>query len=449
MEIVEERQLEDEYVTQWCFQHRKRHRRSFPCRQLAWMRAVVIASAATVVVMMITEEDTGKFLSPFGATTIQNKHRGHDSEHGNRYFCEYLMNNRKQQQTTETLSVLPPLQYHDMDCGNDYGSSRLGNYLMRWYLTRSIAARANVTLSGSCHSNKVLQWIPQQHLLPGDVVNDIDAVTAVHAAWQDTCALCLSNVTKISDMCVFPHGVHIDVTATAPAINMASMVPTIQRDMQGLLHAVLERHPQLHFELDDVAIHMRLGDIGSIASSKYGLVPFSVYAKYIDEIILPSSKENFTIGLVTAPFFQQRGRRRPNNPYFNQAVVEAVRDFLKSKYSQATITVRNSAKDTHDVVFARLLGANELLLCAPSSYCLVPALGRRSPQNSVMIQSKLFGSLSNSTGWLGIVQKKSDSTFRYMKESMITSTRLQQMSTNEVVQALSSPSDDGRALISQ
>ncbi|KAL3921965.1 MAG: hypothetical protein SGILL_002462 [Bacillariaceae sp.] len=384
--------------------------------------------------MMAVEEDSRRGGSNTGsrvslAATVRSKKRG-DSEHANRYLCAYLLQNQNGRQ----------LHYHDADCGKDYGSSRFGNYLMRWYLTRYIASQANATLTGSC---KVSQgMIPQTNLRPQDLVMDDQTMGGANKpSWQEICSLCLSNVTKVSDMCVFPHGVvgTADDTSTT-TINMAYMVPTIRKDMKGLLQGVLQQTPQLEEEMDDVAIHLRLGDVGSISSGRYGLVPFSVYVKYVDELVIPFvDSEPFTIGIVTAPFQQHRGRHRPNNPHFNQAVVEAATDFLRSKYPKATVTIRNSAQDTHNVVFARLLGAKKLLFCAPSTFCLVPALGRASPKHSIMVQSTLFGSSSSNLGWLGTVQESSsDGAFRYVKESLITSTQLQQMSIDKVVETLSS-----------
>ena len=405
------------------------------------MLAVLVASVILVAAMIMVESDGGAFLS-FGnsgrlsllGSTVQSKRRRRDSEHGNRYLCEYLEENLEH---SAGFQDGPALHYRDIDCGKEYGSSRLGNYLLRWYLTRYIAARANLTLSGSCQYNNVAQWIPQQNLMPNDFVMSSTTLHATNdAAWQEICSICLSNITEVSDKCVFPHGVGME----DPTISVATLVPTIQSDMKGLLHGVLQQTPQLKQEMDDVAIHLRVGDIGSISSGRYGLVPFSVYTKYIDDLVVPhfDSDASFTIGIVTAPFDQNRGRHHPNNPQFNQAVVEAARDFLKDRYPNSTISIRKNAQDTHDVVFARLIGAKRLLFCAPSTFCLVPALGRKPPQHSVMVQSKLFGSSPTSAGWLETVQENSNRTFQYVKESMITSTQLQQMSVDDIIKALSS-----------
>jgi hypothetical protein len=404
-----------------------------------------------------------------------------DSEHGNQYLCEYLSqhiqqdsinnnNNNNNNETTVNSSLTRPSlvsssgkyndniynnnYYIDLDCGYDYGNSRLGNFLTRWYLTRMIAAKAGVTLTGSCKSassvfrwmsttnidpSETIAWITNQQGQQGDVLdndnnNNNNRVLSLYS-WQDTCRLCCSNTTTIRDKCVFPHG------NNDPQIGFAHALPLIQHDMETLSRGVVmtmmtKSHPTIHrVYFDDVAIHMRIGDIGRITSGRYGLIPFGVYKKYIPQ------RFNGSIGIVTAPFQQSRGHR-PNDPTLNEAIVTSAKEYLQRAFPNANVSIRNDPNESHDVVFARLLLAKTMLFCPPSSYCLIPALGRtKAVGKTILVQSSLFGPIP---GWLGTLMddatnnllSQANINLHYVSEPFLTSTTLQKLTLSDVLSRL-------------
>jgi hypothetical protein len=384
--------------------------------------------------------------SPLGSSKMKPKPifsmmENKDSEHSNRYLCEFLFetynDDKNDYVNVGSNAAADSLKYIDMDCGYDYGTHRLGNFLTKWYLTRMIAARAGVVLSGSCKSAfSVFRWMATTNIDPletvarmGELPDDQTNRSSLDS-WKDTCSLCLSNETKVRDLCVFPHGNH------HPAIAFSRAIPLLQDDMASLVKGVMEDPDSQHLMFDDIAIHMRIGDTGKISSGRYGLIPFRTYQKYIP------SGFNGSIGIVTAPFRQSRGRR-PNDPALNEAVVMGAKEYLQAVFPNATISIRNNPQETHDVVFARLLSSKTMLFCAPSSYCLIPALGRnQAVGDTIMVQSSLFGSIP---GWLGDLEQSKDSRLRYVSESLLTSTMLQKLSIPEIVSKLQEPVTRGRS----
>lgn len=396
----------------------------------------------------------------FKKSTLFSK--GRDSEHGNRYICEYLLDGTVHANVTTGNAAValnepspPPRRYLDLDCGRHYGSARLGNFLTRWYLTRKIAAEAGLQLTGSCQSaSSVFRWMSTtdidpletmviimmeqqyyaQHQQSDETNHSVPLPPQQQHAWQDTCAICLASDIKAQDMCTFPHG------NNHPHIGFSKVVPLIQADMKALGSGVTNEvsSAAVPFLFDDVAIHIRVGDVGSMTSGKYGLVPFRIYAKYIP------LGYNRSIGIVTAPFHQRRGRRA-NNPALNEAVVTSAKKYLERAFPNATISVRNDPKEGHDVVFARLLLAKTLLFCAPSTYCLIPALGRsKDVGETIMVQSSLFGP-PRQQGWLSEVEeagrKYGYNRFRHVSEPLLTSTMLQAMALPDILLKLQEPED--------
>ncbi|KAG7338751.1 hypothetical protein IV203_001210 [Nitzschia inconspicua] len=402
-----------------------------------------LSVAALLVIVLVHDFEfvgnlvrTKDFLSS-GSTQIKSMFSldKKDSEHSNQYLCEFLLDNPNRVNGTYDAATFTgnPTNYFDLDCGYDYGASRLGNFLTRWYLTRMIAAKAGVVLSGSCRSaSSVFRWMSTDNVDPLDTIALMEEQTGfrgIQNSWQDTCMVCTSNETKTRDMCVFPHG------NNNPRIGFSNVIPLIQNDMESLSKGVMNNPDNHLFMVDDIAIHMRVGDIGKISSGRYGLIPFRIYQKYIPKGF------NGSIGIITAPFDQSRGRR-PNDPTLNEAVVTSAKEYLQQAFSDATVTIRNSPKETHALVFARLLLSKTLLFCAPSSYCLIPALGRsQAVGETIVVQSPLFGPIP---GWLGDIKSASSDrnySFRYVSEPMITSTVLRNLSLPEILSRLQESSE--------
>ncbi|KAL3920111.1 MAG: hypothetical protein SGILL_003425 [Bacillariaceae sp.] len=316
----------------------------------------------------------------------------------------FLLGNRK---LCRALSEENSTQIHfkENDCGS-LGSISFGNYLSRWYLTRLLAGVGGAILSGSCSGNRAMQWIPTLNIRPEETIIDGDF------SQETFCKSCFEPTQLEGNPCIYPHeGKRI-------RSGLYHIIPTIQKDMTSLLNGVLSEKP---FELDEVAIHVRLGDIMLSSNDLYGLLPFQSYVKYIP----PDSK---SIGIVTAPFDQQRTGSN-NNPTLNEAVVSSLQEYLTKRFPNANVTVRNSKEDTVDVVYGRLLGA-KTLFCGPSTFCLIPALGRTS--NTIVVQAPLFGGSPN---WLDDVAKRYDN-FQYAKEPVIGSNVLYNVTAQGIIYGL-------------
>ena len=405
------------------------------CRCCCWI--LVAFTASLTVVTLLLEDDISSIQMPTASHTIQKWMR--DSEQGNFYLCEWLSQLKNANATTtSTASTLPHhLQYTDLRCSKSYGRGRLGNFLARWYLTRVIAAKANVTLSGGICSNSVTEYMNYIKINPIATRQHLSPTFSV-VSWQDMCRICISNDTSIRDQCVYPHG---DRNLNNSIIGLEPAIPLIQEDMQRLANNVL-----IYSTFDDIAIHVRIGDIGQIFNSRYGLVPFRVYRNYI-----PSHFAG-TIGLITAPFAARRGKR-PNNAAFNEAVITAAQDYLQGAFPHAVVRIRNDPAESHAQVYARLLRA-KLLICAPSTYCLIPALGRINStetntatndittatmiqqHRTIVIQSKLFG-FSSTDGQKQQQQHWLNRYVEYVKEPLLTSTQMQDLNASTILQKLS------------
>jgi len=244
------------------------------------------------------------------------------------------------------------------DCGNQ-GSSILGNHLTRWYMMRIIAASAGAVVSASCSSD-VMDWLQTKDVLPSQA----KVLAEGNFSWSDLCMECISK-----RHCVYPH--------EKPGLESA--IPIIKEDMQGLAQGVITRFSP---EIDDVVIHIRVGDIGRQKHELYGLLPFAFYRKYIPE-------DAKSIGIVTAPFKQKRRDWGHGDAELNAAVVVGAKTYLEAAFPAANVSIWNSIDETMDVAYTRQIAAKRLLICGPSTFCLIPALGRTS--KSIIVQSPLFG----------------------------------------------------------
>jgi hypothetical protein len=320
---------------------------------------------------------------------------------GNRKLCRALST----QHSTDNIS---PYSIHFManDCGT-LGSHSFGNYLSRLYLMRLLAGSNGVTLSGSCASNQVMKWIPTQQIEPNRTAID------GNFAWENLCKSCF-DPTHVLDgnPCIYPHEGNRNTSG------LYHIIPTIQNDMQTLLNGVLSEKA---FEIDDFIIHVRLGDVMLKSNDLYGVVKYHSYVEHIP----PDVK---SIGIVTAPFDQQR-KGSNNNATLNQAVVENLHSYLMERFPSTNITIRNNESDSTDIVFGRLVGA-KTLFCGPSTFCLIPALGRTG--ETIVVQSPLYG---GNTGWLGKVAKRYEN-FRYVPGSIIGSNVMHNSTIEEILSYL-------------
>ena len=302
------------------------------------------------------------------------------------------------------------------DCGNQ-GESILGNHLARWYMMRAVAASAGVTVEEPCVS-PVTNRIPQI-VRPDETHIDGDPSSF---SWRSVCDECVNGPSDA--LCKYPHGV-----ATDNGLNRVASV--IRSDLQRLADEVVSSKVIADADFDDVAIHLRTGDIVRQKHSLYGLDPFHVYAKLILQAVS-------SIGIVTAPFAQRRADWGPGNPDMNHAIVTAAQEYLQDAFPEATVSIRNDENETMDVVYARLVRAN-YTICGPSTFCLFPAIA--SMGESFILHSPLFG---NSPTWIDKVESEVFPEVHYADDAYIGSEVFWDWTDpNDVVKLLRENPDEG------
>jgi hypothetical protein len=263
-------------------------------------------------------------------------------------LCKVLLENEAVlTSSSESTEQRPGIHFVANDCDSQ-GTSVLGNHLTRWYMMRLIAKDAGVRVSANCRSS-VLDWLPTENVDPAQM-----SPLGVNFSWEELCKECTE---ANGGYCVYPHGGKYHDSG------LEHSIPTIQAEMQAMANGVLSKFTP---ELDDVVIHIRTGDIVRQDHELYGLVPNFVYDKYV-------SNNTQSIGIVTAPFDQERADWGHGDADLNKAVVMSAKAHLERTFPHAKVTIRNDANESIDVVWTRKIVA-KLLFCGPSTFCLVPAL---------------------------------------------------------------------------
>ena len=192
-----------------------------------------------------------------------------------------------------------------------------------------------------------------------------------------------------------------------------------------MTQAVLSQTPWLANDLDEVVIHLRIGDIGRLNTSLYGLVPFHNYKSLIP-------KKAKTIGIVTAPYRQNRPGRSFSygDAELNEAVTVSARDYIQNQFPDARVSIRNDdVNETMAMTYVRMVAAN-WSFCGSSTFCLYPSLATAG--ESYILQTPLFG---GSPGWLDKVAESFDNV-HYIKGDIIFSREFKDLNIRDIVKML-------------
>lgn len=338
--------------------------------------------------------------------------------HDVKFLCEELLNRTSDDTPEGQEPWRTPggggLLWKSNDCKHQ-GESVLGNHLTRWYMMRVVGAAAGVTVEASCHSavtDQILNPVPPhatQICKPDDF------------SWKKYCHSCMNNGGR----CLYPHEIQ----------ELSHSASTVRADLRNLANKVLEDKSDLAADLDDVAIHIRIGDITRQDNAQYGLVPYRTLVK----LIPPSAKR---IGLVTAPFKQNRAGWGAGDPELNQAIVVSAMEYIQSHFPNAVVSIRNNNTETHDMVFTRLIKTDHLI-CGPSTYCVLPALATRGSAH--IVSSPLFG--RSSPTWIDKVSEyESFENVHYVHDEWVPANQVFDKSVSEIIQILSAPSTSTDAL---
>ncbi len=145
----------------------------------------------------------------------------------------------------------------------------------------------------------------------------------------------------------------------------------VRRDMRAMALELLPSMESKGMTIDEVAIHLRCGDIISERVSEkdnnYGLLQFQAYRKNIP----PSAK---SIGIVTAPFSEKHRRQQDlGSGQVCQTLVLQLVDYLESHFPKAKVRIRNDPTESIPEVLSRLILAQHNF-CVRSTFCLLPSI---------------------------------------------------------------------------
>ena len=215
-------------------------------------------------------------------------------------------------------------------------------------------------------------------------------------------SFCKKRCTQTVDnaACVYPHD--DGGRTTSPLVHA---LPTIRSDLGALAKKVSQSSDIKSW--DDVAIHIRIGDIARQDHRLYGLVPYESYAS-----LIPRTAKS--IGIITAPFKQERSGWGPGDVELNKGIVLATRDYIQRRFPNATVSIRNDPSEGMDVAYTRMILAKRAI-CGPSTFCLFPALACHG--KSFIFHSPLFG---DEDSWLSTVAKNNQN-IHYVKKHYIPS----------------------------
>jgi hypothetical protein len=292
-------------------------------------------------------------------------------------------------------------------CGHQ-GLHMLGNHLSQWYIARAIASDAGISIQSQCQS-PVTDLIPQ-FWEPNDTILDDRA----SFSWKVACQ---------NDHVSYPHGTF------ERGNGLNHLVTAIRLDLRGMTQNILKATPWLANDLDHATIHIRTGDVGRKQGSngkRYGMVPFHVYKK-----LLPNTAK--TIGIVTAPFRQDRGSVGFGDAELNEAVVTAARDYIQREFPEAKVSIRNDdVNETMAMTYARLV-ASKWSFCGSSTFCLFPALATTG--ESYILQSQLYGGRRGRRSWINKVVE-SFPNVHYVNEPFVRSIDFWKWNVSEIVKRL-------------
>lgn len=160
-------------------------------------------------------------------------------------------------------------------------------------------------------------------------------------------------------------------------IGLNAMIDLIRADMWKLANTNVGQS----FEPDDAVIHLRLGDaLKGTKDEHIGLLPHQTYAWILQNMEQERGPIE-TIGIVTQPFSRKHVRSfdfAPTTISKSKLVARDLVDFLQSKFPNATITIHNGPDEIPLKSYARLIRANKVAVCGPSTFCTMPVLATQT-----------------------------------------------------------------------
>jgi hypothetical protein len=282
-------------------------------------------------------------------------------------LCQLLRNMTLSTSIDGTQNVPPALLNVTMDCldhaANKQGLGQ-GNWVTAIYAARMAAALAGVDFKFQCTDGRrskmqlLLPWFDQYQPAPSS-----------RSDWPFS-----GTRPTQATACNSKYGsLRIDKMASQIQDNIREMAVALV----GNQH-ISEHHPQFssalpplipNVKLDNVAIHLRCGDVlGGAKRNDFGMIRFYEYKKWIP-------RNSTSIGILTQPFEKDRNRGKDARKADDcRVVVESLVDYIQAFAPNATISVHNGINETHPLAYARLAMAN-YSFTSLSSFGIFPVVG--------------------------------------------------------------------------
>lgn len=262
------------------------------------------------------------------------------------------------------------LHYHFDNCFEDQLGNRLGEHYLRHLTANALGipyrmSCGNPSEQKTASINQLYQNIVRESVLknletdesePGPV--PVDPRTG--AAWS------IERVCRSCRSAGWPCSSGLEV-----------MYPNIKADMQKLAFDTFTG--QSIADPDDAVIHLRLGDAikdRDGVDEGIGLLPNLAYIKILQRVEAGFGPIT-SIGLVTQAFDKHLVRAYDvdeSSLSKSELVSNQLVDHLHEHFPNATIRIHNGPMETPLKSMARLIKAEKVAICGPSTFCTMPVL---------------------------------------------------------------------------
>jgi hypothetical protein len=285
---------------------------------------------------------------------------------------------------------------HDVICQR--GS--IGNNLMLYYSVQLLAARVGKVIHLSCsQSDNSLQYNLPSHHEPDIFLKSNELLlkkALLNQSWFSFCSHC----GHFSSPHLCPYG-------------MQDIVPLVRLDLYRLAKYWMDANPRQAETLDDVAIHIRCGDVMSLGlghnehghkrrqsdtekkkkiinksiSRDGSVLPFTAYKQIFDRAGY-KSYDIFKIGIITLSFDKHRCRA-VDCPYISRCkhFINGVKQYLEVNFRNASVIIRNGNDENFLSAYSRIIMARTSI-CSPSTFCVLPAIA--SQGMSYIVKSEKY-----------------------------------------------------------
>jgi hypothetical protein len=295
-------------------------------------------------------------------------------------FCKHVLPQEWISEDSRTQNILVNVTFSCQDLF-DYSGMGTGNFILAFYALRMIAhALGNIEIAWQCpdatetQTALVLPWLTGffpavEHVVP---LKDRQQPTILEACTHfNQIALGYKIPAMRYDMRRMALALVGEKVATNADFNTSfySNPPPDGSVMQLPVHLTKPLYPQT--DLDDVVLHFRCGDLIDSDHKSFGFISFHSFSRHV-------SSEAKSIGIVTQPFDTQDAQMRPleqTDLHTDRCrlVVTQFVQYLEERFPQARVRIRNDAKETIALTFARMILAQQII--SPiSTFSVVPAL---------------------------------------------------------------------------